>query len=174
MVRKRVVPSLAMLSLMLGVAFAGTCEGDYLPPEVQGVSVPYVGDTWFIVQWRTNIPTVGGVHWGLTDGYGNGTIDPGPSINYHHINVTGLRRDTVYHFCVWGSVNTTDDGDNYETLYAFSQDYSVRTNPSGGAKGGYLAPVIVVASCVAIVAIVATIGTAIRRKGKATGIPPAI
>ena len=107
------------LALLLVGTFAGIMieeadAQDEVPPAVVGVRVLNIGEQWFEVTWETNEPTKGGVEWGRTDEYGNTAQALGSFETVHYLNVTGLERDTLYHFRVFakdlgGNIGHGDD-----------------------------------------------------------------
>jgi hypothetical protein len=112
--------AIIVLALLLVGPLAGTFmidsadAQDEVPPVVMGVRVLNVGEEWFEVKWETNEPTKGGVEWGRTDEYGNTAQALGSFETVHYLNVTGLKKGTLYHFRVFaedlgGNIGHGDD-----------------------------------------------------------------
>jgi hypothetical protein len=74
---------------------------DRVPPVIYGVKVTTAGETWFEVEWETDEPAHGGILWGRDKTYGNDVEEFEGFVKDHLLNVTGLKRDTLYHFRVY-------------------------------------------------------------------------
>lgn len=124
-------PSLrALLPVILLLASAClTVEGaDTAPPNVTGVRVLVIGETWFTVEWTTDEPSLGGVQYGQDLVYDRYANETGPITTHHSLNVSGLRKDSVYDFRVFAR-----DGDNNT---GYGPAMSVGTSGGDGAVHG--------------------------------------
>ena len=114
--RRLVIIALALLLVgtFAGIMIEEADAQDEVPPAVVGVRVLNIGEQWFEVTWETNEPTKGGVEWGRTDEYGNTAQALGSFETVHYMNVTGLKKGTLYHFRVFaedlgGNIGHGDD-----------------------------------------------------------------
>ncbi len=128
--RRLVIIALALLLVgtFAGIMIEEVDAQDEVPPAVVGVRVLNIGEQWFEVTWETNEPTKGGVEWGRTDEYGNTAQALGSFETVHYLNVTGLERDTLYHFRVFAK----DLGGNI----GYGDDLEIGTFPYGAADEG--------------------------------------
>lgn len=101
-----VLPSVILL---LASACLTVDGADTTPPNITGVKVLVIGETWFTVEWSTDEPSLGGVQYGHDLVYGRYANETGALATQHLVNVTGLRKDSTYDFRVFardGSNNT--------------------------------------------------------------------
>jgi len=88
-----------------------TVEGaDTVPPNVTGVRVLVIGETWFTVEWTTDEPSLGGVQYGRDLVYDRWANETGAPSTQHFVNVTGLSRDTIYDFRVFSKDDSNNTG----------------------------------------------------------------
>ncbi len=129
-----------LLSALLLVCCAClTVEGaDTTPPSVTDVKVLLIDGTWFNIEWRTDEPALGGLELGLTTSYGRLVNETGAPATEHALNVTGLKRDTVYRIRVFA----TDDGNN--TGYGTAMSVGT-TGGDGTAPGGKVVTALFIA-----------------------------
>ena len=113
----------------------GATVTDITGPMIYNVNI-VPGDTYFDIYWMTDEPAKGSVDYGLTDSYGS-TVDSssaGFKIG-HHVRITGLNKNTTYHFRINSEDNVTptpnssSTGDYQDTslpveLIAFTADAS--------------------------------------------------
>jgi len=117
-----VIAVLVMAILWPAVLTMG--QPDEEPPEITGVQVFLIGETWFQVTWETDEPALGGVEWGLDRDLGTVQFEEGGDLTTsHHLNVTGLRRGTE-HFAV---IFATDSSNNT----GYSEVLQIGTFPIG-------------------------------------------
>jgi hypothetical protein len=126
------------------------------PPVISEINVAIIGETFFVVEWRTDVPAKGGVEWGRTKDYGNVAEEGGDLTTTHSLNVTGMIRATDYHFRIYATDADNDTGR--------SEDFLISTYPSGGEDDpDYFVPTAV---ALAVIIIVVVAIMAIRYRGK--------
>ena len=131
-----------LVALTVGTCLAvlGASAQDTVPPAITGIKVVTVGEFSFEVYWETNEPSVGGVEWGTSKDYGGSKdVFTGYSTK-HYLNITGLERDTLYHFRIYA--------EDLEGNTARSGDFTVGTFPyeeDGGGVSGLTLVAIVIA-----------------------------
>jgi len=97
---KKIIKILLMLIILLSSdIFGGSLKfGPYLQkPTPDGISI----------LWETDKPVVGKVVFGLQAEFLSDTLMENSAATFHHIRVTGLAPNTVYHYrCFWGEDGT--------------------------------------------------------------------
>ena len=128
-----------------GILLGGSLAQDEVSPTVLGVHIRNVGGDYFQVEWQTDEPTKGGVQYGRGPDYGL-TVQGGSSYEtIHYLNVTGLKRDTTYHFRVYAEDLAGNVG--------YSEDYTVTIGEAadeGGGLSGWTWAIIAIAMVIAI------------------------
>jgi chitodextrinase len=79
----------------------GGGAGDVVPPNIFNVQVINITSSSASVIWETNESSDSRVDYGLTAGYGSGTVSNPGFVTVHQIDLTGLSPATTYHFSVF-------------------------------------------------------------------------
>jgi hypothetical protein len=99
---------------------------DETPPTIAGIRVIGTGEEYFELRWHTDEPTKGWVEYGRTDEYGMVTNKFGSSYEtVHYLNVTGLKKGTLYHFRVYAEDlhgNVGLSGDNEVATFPYEEE----------------------------------------------------
>jgi hypothetical protein len=66
--------------------------------EIADVTVSGLGATWAVIGWTTTRPATSRVEYGLTDEYGQETVEDTLAVVEHSVVLTGLLNGTSYHF----------------------------------------------------------------------------
>jgi len=77
-----------------------TFETDPEPLEMNDVRVSMLGPTWAVIEWDTNRPSTSQVEYGITDSYGEETLEDDNPVLGHTVTLTGLLEGTEYHYRV--------------------------------------------------------------------------
>jgi 3',5'-cyclic AMP phosphodiesterase CpdA len=95
--------SLLRLAAVAGLFCAGATGRVSRGPYLQSLT-----DSSVVVCWQTSTPQAGQVQYGLTSAYGRAVSHVVLSYN-HELTLTGLARETAYHYRVVSGADTTDD-----------------------------------------------------------------
>jgi hypothetical protein len=93
----------------------GGGSGDTVPPSIFNVQVINITSSTASVTWETNESSNSAVSYGLTIGYGSGTLSNGGYVLFHQIDLVGLSPNTLYHF----QVQSRDAASNVATAGDF-------------------------------------------------------
>jgi len=143
MSRTPTVVLLVAFILLCTVSLAGPDASTQAQPVISGVHVLNVGETYFEIEWETDVPTQGTVEWGTSKDLGNHKSMGGAYLTYFRTNITNLDRNTKYHFRVFGEDLSGGVG--------YSGDQTVTTGPQAENEGGTPGWVWGVSAAIAIV-----------------------
>jgi len=91
------------LCLLIGLAVTAGFGAFVKFPYLQNLT-----DSTIVVRWQMPTAQPGKVQYGLTPGYGSEVTDAGASVD-HELTLTGLAKDTVYHYrAICGSDTSAD------------------------------------------------------------------
>ena len=97
-----------------GNYYTFTTAKDTTAPTISNVQVETVSDTKATISWQTNELSTSQVEYGATDSYGETTEENATLTYVHSATITGLTKQTTYHFRVISkdnSENTAQSGD---------------------------------------------------------------
>lgn len=94
----------------------GGGPGDTVPPQIFNVQVINITSSTATIIWSTNESSNSSVDYGLTNGYGSGTLSNGAYVTFHQIDLVGLSPNTAYHF----QVHSRDLASNLATAGDFT------------------------------------------------------
>jgi subtilisin family serine protease len=96
-----------------------TVNNDTTPPVISGVAAGGITRTTAVITWTTNEASDSQVQYGTTTSYGSSSpLDPS-QVTSHSVQLTGLRKNTLYHY----RVRSMDAAGNV----ALSGDFTFRT-----------------------------------------------
>lgn len=93
----------------------GGGSGDTVPPNIFNVQVISITSSTASVIWNTDESSNSSLDYGMTTGYGSGTISNGSLVTSHQLDLTGLSPNTLYHF----RVSSRDSASNMATAGDF-------------------------------------------------------
>ncbi len=89
----------------LGGASSTTSPSTAPAPAITNISVSSIQTNSVKISWQTDIAATSQVKYGTTVSYGNGSALDSTTLKSHSVTITGLSRNTLYHFSVVSVAN---------------------------------------------------------------------